>query len=305
MASKASKKSSFIRVSKSPKRDKVESVFTLSELNISKLDKDYALPEISKKQEREIIFEDDTDIKSVTTSLEQLGISSVKKEPIDVIVWGEHYNVQLFVNDGGRRYDLHPGIRIKCHWCTLLPKTGSLMLAVPYKYVPSYLESIVYSPECCNIVTDITVGPNREEKKKIDAKSAPRINSYRRDIVPNDQLKYNNSMVKKDYFECCKPVCSFSCMLAMGRILARNDPRFRNVEMNIIHLYMKIFGNMPKDPIIPSPSYEILEEYGGTFTEEEYRSNLQRMIVENTSQVFVNLKRIIHPVEQLYVMENN
>lgn len=287
---------------------KEESTFILSSLNVSALDRNYMLPEIARKQQRMMSNEptllqriEEGETRGITTSLEKLGISTTRKEPFESICWGDCYKIKLFVNDGGKRYELDSSKKMRCTWCHQFAPDGALMLAVPYKFVSSYIHEHVYSPECVNVVKSIYVETSKtvssEKSKKTDIKSAPKVNYFRRDLSPKDKESYSSGderIVINDYFETSKIVCSFNCLESKGRELAEKDPRFRNVRMHIIHLYQLIFGVLP-EKILPAPSFENLEEYGGNFTVEEYRKNFQFITMNETDQYYTRAKELLNP----------
>lgn len=284
---------------KSTKKTKEESTFVLKDINLSALDKNYILPEIVKKQEREQNQIDD--IKSVTTNLEKLGISSNKKNPIETIYWGDHYKIKLFVNNGKNIEDINSKKKIKCSWCHQYPIEGSLMLAVPYKYVTNSINEHVYAPECVNIVKNIKVEPSKEDKKKIDPKTFPKTNYFKRDLTTQETIDYKNSenIIENDYFETAFPVCSFNCMQSKGYELSKKDIRFKNVKMLISHLYWKIYEHLP-EPIQNAPPCDILEEYGGDFTLEEYRKNFKTINIKENNNYFTKAINIIQNSSRLF-----
>lgn len=304
------KKKSEEKSDKNEKLEAVNSTFVLDGLNVSTLDRNYVLPEIAKKQEREMNrttkIEDD-DIKGVATSLEKLGISSFRKEPLETICWGDHYKIQLFVNTGSDITELTPTQKLRCTWCHQYPQEGALMLAVPYKFVSSFIQENVYAPECVNVVKGINVEPSKmivtEKTKKNDPKSAPKINYFKRDLTSEDKQLYStqlNRVVTRDYFETAKLVCSFNCMVSKGRELEEKDPRFRNVNMHIAHLYQLIFGVLPSK-IVPAPPFDVLLEYGGEFTVDEYTKNFKIITLSDSNQYYVKAKMLINSSANLFV----
>jgi hypothetical protein len=255
----------------------------------------------------EIKEKSEDDVKCITTSLEKLGISTIKKEPIETILLGDHYNIKLYVNNGNKRYELNPHQKLKCSWCHQYPQEGTLMLAVPYKFVPSYIEEHVYAPECVNIVENMQVSlatqisNNEEENKKKDLKSAPKINYFKRDLTSKEkfQNKQKQSIIINDYFETMDLVCNFSCMQSRGIELAIKDPKFKNVKMLITHMYWCIFGKLP-EKIISAPHFRTLLEYGGDYTVEEYRKNFKFVELNETNQYYIKAKNIINCSTELF-----
>lgn len=299
---------------KSPRRSrspstKVDGSFVLSNINMTSLDKQYVLPEITKKQERDLLSKRD-DVRHVTTSLAKLGISTLKKEPMQTIVFGDKFKINLFVNKnienaGNLVFNVEEK-QLRCTWCHQYPPPGARMLAVPYQYVPSCVSEYVYTPECINVVESINVDPTLDDKRKIDPKNAPKVNFFKRDIVSKDKALYDTStsrITENEYFDCAYPVCSFNCMVSKAKEISLKDPRFRNADMLIYFLYEKIFGSFPVDKINPASSYLILQEYGGTYTVEEFRQAFKFLKIDECDQFFVS--RILNSTNQLFVHTEN
>lgn len=324
-------------LSKSPKGKRVrspnrspkpiDSTFELLDINMTEIDRKYMLPEIIKKQERDQLRKKDKsdDMKQVTTSLIKLGISDHKKEPDEVIAWGEHLKIDLYMTrsthglDSAQRIDPDNAIRVddmmlpeaqrsgarapkvKCSHCHQYPPPGAIMLAVPFTYVPSFKSETVYTPDCVNVVDKIDVEPhhqNQLEKRK-DVKNAPRINYFKRDVPSHMIENYDKDRITtKEYFECAYPVCSFSCMVAKGTDLSCYNPKFRDVNMLIYFLYEKIFEKSPKNKLVAAGSFMLLEEYGGSLTLEKYRKDFRFVTVSDTSQFYID--RIIKHAEMLF-----
>lgn len=303
---------------KADNKQEIDSTFVLRDLNRISLDRNYLLPDISKVQERashdkerKDIRDEGEDTRNITTSLEKLGISTAKKESLETICWGDNYKIQLFVNEGTSRFELttEKSRRLKCTWCHMIPPTGTLMLAVPFKFVPSCIEEQVYAPECINIVQAINVEPSKslssdKNPKKLDLKSVPKINNFKRSLTSSEITRYRTDdqrVHKHGYFECAKVVCSFNCMVSKGKEMAQIDPRFRNVNMHITSLYFQIFGHMP-GKITPASPFDILEEYGGSYTTDEYRKNFKFITISDTNQYYSKASELIRSSVALYAL---
>jgi hypothetical protein len=338
---------------------------TLEDINIAALDRQYVLPEIVKKQDRNTIkssskvphspslltpeissrsisltsslansgeFADpeterkeasrksvadsENEMKSMSTSLEKLGISVARKEPVDIIHWGERYKIKLFLSNGDKSSELMPEHQMRCHHCHQFPPKGALMLAVPYRYVPSFIQRHDYMPEWVNMVKTIQVDPvtrnepgSKGPKTKMDQKSMPKMAYFKQDLPAHEIHKRgdspeNTNSVSADYFDCMKPVCSFPCMVSKGRELAEKDPRFRNAEMLITMLFQKIFGYIP-EKLSAAPSFELLKEYGGEYSLEEYRKDFQFVNLEPSSQIYQNVNKLINHSTAIYSSSQN
>ena len=88
--------------------------------------------------------------------------------------------------------------------------------------------------------------------------------------------------------------CSFNCTLAFA-LENRSNPLYsRSVSLiNRIYNDMSENGNTP---LTPSPSWRLLEEYGGQLSIDEYRKNLYRITYEDRG-----IQRpIFNPVAMVY-----
>ena len=196
------------------------------------------------------------------------------------------------------------------------------MLAVPYRYVPSFIHRHDYMPEWVNMVKNIQVEQtvknqtgNKGPRTKVDQKSVPKTVYLKQDLAlhdiqmrseAKDENKGDASLVPAmaDYFDCLKPVCSFPCMVSKGRELAEIDPRFRNSEMLITMLFQKIFGYLP-EKLSAAPSFELLQEYGGQYSLEEYRKDFQFVNLEPSSQIYQRVNKLINHSTVLYSSSQN
>jgi|GEM_PF-4591027 hypothetical protein len=305
---------------------------TLIDVNTTAIDKQYAISDIlekkpilsspeepelkkkikstiksatdKKKQKDQPILKDE--LISVSTSLEKLGISTTRKDPAYLMYWGEQYKIRLFVSSSLIN-ELTPTHKVKCFNCHQYPPEGALMLAVPWRYVPSYVERHDYSPEWINVVSSIKV--ERTIRSAAEAKSAegkqnqrkvPKTTYLKHDLPDFEyktrESKQETDLIVQDYFDTENPVCSFNCMVTEGHRLRdkEHNPRFRNVDMYIAMLYQKIYGSIPSK-IKPASKFSILEEYGGNYSLEEYRKEFTFATLEETGQVFTKTKKLINP----------
>lgn len=221
---------------KSPKRGKsptrVDTIIHLQNINMTELDKEYVLPEIAKKQDRESKksqTEKAINLKAMTTSLTKLGISSSKKDSSETIVWGDKLNINIFINKTYRQGDdryisfLLDDNNFKCSWCHNFPPEGTRCLAVPIKYTPASVDEQVYNPDCVNIVEDIDA--KKSIPKKTTAKNTLKINFFKRNVPSFEKGLYKEERLSDgEYFESSHPVCSFNC-IAEGSLvnLAHGD----------------------------------------------------------------------------------
>ena len=222
------------------------------------------------------------DIKLVTSNLEDIGISEPKKESFDTILWGDNYRIKLVINN--KALNANTCKNIRCFHCHHLPIEGSLMLSVPFKFVPSFIDQQVYSPDCINLTNKINVSsdidPDMISKK---SKGTIKINYFKKDLNKKE-IENTSNIEKCDYYDCCDLVCSFNCCMSRGNYLSLIDPRFKNYKYYIYMMYKDIFGSYPVQDIEPAPEFFVTKEYGGNKTIEEIRKNYQYIRYDNTHQ---------------------
>jgi hypothetical protein len=344
------------------KTDDESCFLTLHDVNTTAIDKNYAITDIlekkpisappeeieprrkmksvvkttieDKKKSKDVKVNRD-ELKSMSTSLEKLGISTTRKDPAYLMYWGEQYKIRLFVSSGFKEpnSELTPACKIKCFNCHQFPPEGALMLSVPWRYVPSYIERNDYSPEWINVVPCIKVersiksaNDTKANEGKQNQRKVPKTTYLKRDLPrfeceariqidesqSNEQLiiepisvttelKESNEqpivdLVSQDYFDTENPVCSFNCMVTEGHRLRDKDhnSRFRNVDMYIAMLYQRLFGSLPPK-IRPASKFSILQEYGGSYSLEEYRKEFTFATLEETGQMFARTRALINP----------
>lgn len=81
---------------------------------------------------------------------------------------------------------------------------------------------------------------------------------------------------QNDYYETFGAFCSFNCCKAF--ILENmNNPRFEFSEMLLSRIYSVLLGRscetQEERPILPAPSWMLLQEYGGTLTIDKFRDS--------------------------------
>lgn len=337
---KAKKTAKFIIVDDQPSESNQSTedesfMLTLYDVNTAAIDKNYAISDIFDKKSAHTLQEEvelkkkvksvvksisedkkkpkdpkvsKDELKSVSTSLEKLGISTTRKDPAYLMYWGEQYKIRLFVSSGPNNNELTPASRLKCFNCHQYPPEGALMLAVPWRYVPSYIERHDYSPEWINVVPTIKVersvksaNDSKTNEGKQNQRKVPKTTYLKHDL-PDFECKDRTenkspiNLISQDYFDTENPVCSFNCMVAEGHRLRdkEHNSRFRNVDMYIAMLYQKLF-DAPPPKIRPASKFCILQEYGGSYTLEEYRKEFTFATLEETGQVFSRINRLITP----------
>jgi len=221
-------------------------------------------------------LEEEQKILSFGSDLEKLGITKKKTSISDIcvnnIVLSEKCNIILYFNHSQTVEN------IKCSWCHQYPQIGTVMMAVPYNYVPYTEEDYLHAPETLNELNDLTVKPFEPIKK-----------NEKNSLKKQHKLFYIKRSVNKkgkDYFLVSKPVCSFNCMESKGRELSVSDTRYKNYRCYMNILYKIIFEKDPPAVFPRAPHFECLQEYGGKITLEEYRNNFTVVELDNSNQYY-------------------
>jgi hypothetical protein len=258
----------------SKKKVNDEYSFTLNDINVAKIDKDFNMNSINnisnnKSGSDDLIFDIDEG-----TSLEQLGISSLSHQPTTTIIPKEKTKLHTFVtmNQHLENKKLPIKTDIPCFGCHR--KFDTVPLGVPIEYHPS-----VYISKS---------DPTKTKKITI---------SEREKLNKEDQ---ENTILQKEYFDVDGIVCSFNCILS---IIENNDsPLYKNTEILIPKLYKMIFGEYPDTKIIKAPSWKLRTQYGGTLTDHEFVCNLQTIKYTDTDQI-KKANRLMNPVGRIFKVE--
>lgn len=152
--------------------------------------------------------------------------------------------------------DLPEKTTISCFWCHHPFDTKPL--GCPIQYVPHRVVKDYYS----EITKDNYTLRENITKNQLDKNK-------------DHFEKHNMNMIGRDYYITDGIFCSFNCCLAFIHN-HHNDPLYRYSENLLTHIYVKTFGEHAQ-PIIPAPSWRILENYGGSITIDEYRRNFYKV----------------------------
>jgi hypothetical protein len=252
---------------------------SISGINLDKVDK-MLLDELGGKKTKKLS----------STSIVTLGNvnQNISCESTKTILYGDSYKINLYMNDTQSLSSFK-----KCTWCHQDVAPGTLLLGVPYEFVPSVVKENMYSPECLNTRDKLLV-EKQEPIKKTDKtkKQYADKSSYLIKSVPFSV----NATEQRDYFKISHPVCSFNCMESKGRELAMRDPKYNNFRTCVGLLYRLLFDQDPPDRFIPALHFETLNIYGGPFTLEEYRNNFMYIGIENTKQYYNLIREKIYSV---------
>lgn len=293
----------------------LDTVFVLKDINFVNLDRSYGMKDIqdfiyknsnSTNKTTENTTKINTvnpknDLRSITTKLENLGFSDKFKEPFETIVRG-NVKSNIYSTFNNKKdlvkncqhykcwYDRHP----------LIP--GTLPLSLPIKYYPSYVESSIIHNSLINTVPKLNVTINTDTAVA-SIKDKEKVFYDKVNLSSVDKEKYleNEEECKKladnDYFEGEGVFCSFNCMFAY--LFENYCIKYKNSGMLLNKLYKSIFGHYPKQKIIPSPSWKLLQEYGGDWSIEEYRKNFQ--VVDYSCCWQYNKNLPYGPVSELFL----
>lgn len=240
------------------KTTREEYKFTLKDIDVAKVDKEFNMDNINNTNRMEIESGIDFDISAVTTSIDKLGISTLKTQPITTIVSRDRVKLQTFVglvdHVSQRRLPLQTDI--PCYGCHR--RFSTVPLGIPVKYHPS-----VY----------------REDDRK-------------RTVTVRERSECSDKVTVNEYFEVESIVCSFNCMYNV--IEDCPSSIYRESKLLIPLMYRTIFGEYPKTRIYRSPSWRLRREYGGPLDDKEWCENLQVLRISDTHQVerFVPVGRV-------------
>lgn len=247
-----------------------EFTFTLRDIDITKIDKNFNMGEMKNiggnNDTNELIF----DIIDEGTSLEKLGISSLHREPIITVIPKEKTKLQTFVTMTnfitGKKLPQQTGIPcFGCHRCF-----STVPIGIPIEYYPS----IYVSKNDLTKIKKLTVN----ERQKLE----------------QDET---NNIIFLEYFDIDGIVCSFNCIYQV--IEDNPSPLYKKTPSLIPYLYKMIFGMYPKEKIIKSPSWKLREQYGGPLTDDEFVKNLQTIKFTDMHQIS-KMSRLMNPVGRVF-----
>jgi hypothetical protein len=232
-------------------------VFTLTGVNINKVDQKYGI--ISTP-----ILDEDNNIPNNTTKIDDLEI--IKRTPENLSFLDESKRLRkcsismIDFNSGKEVGSLKK--KYKCFWDRNYIPDNIFPIGCPIKYSPSKARKTYHSEiskEKYTIVENIT----NEKVKYLLEKKDNRI-----------------TIEKRDYYQTDGIFCSFNCCMAF--ILDpenKHNPMFRHSES----LLLKMIQDFNEDTeehsleIIPAPHWRTLEEHGGHQSIEKFRESLNKV----------------------------
>lgn len=252
---------------KTKKKTNDDFSFVLRNIDVAKIDKDFNMGEMKNIGEpSELIF----DVEEEGTSLEKLGISSLRKEPIITIISKEKTKLQTFITmeDYKTKKKLPQKTDIPCFGCHR--RFSTIPIGVPIDYHPS----IYSSKNDPSKIKKLTIN----ERKKLE-------------------LNEDNDVTVLEYFDTDGIVCSFNCIFSV--IEDNPSPLYKKTSSLVPQLYKMIYDLYPKEKIIRSPSWRLREEYGGILSDEEFVTNLQTIQFIDMHQVDKIMRSMV-PVSRVF-----
>ncbi len=273
---------------------KKECSFILRDIDMATLDTKFNMDELSKdltpikktepkeiKKKKKEKINDENDVNKISgissinglyeTSLEKLGISSFRKEPLTTILTKEKTKLQTYITmiDLVNKKKLPIKTNIPCHGCRR--KFSSQPIGIPIKYYPS------------------------EYASKNDPTKIKKLTINERKTLENTDKK--DQILFLEYFDCEGIICSFNCIYLA--IEESPSPIYKETTSLIPKMYNMIFGIYPVVRITKSPSWKLREEYGGPLNDIEYEKSLQIVQFTDTEQIY-KVQKLIHPVGKIF-----
>jgi hypothetical protein len=305
---------------------KLETTFILNDINPVKLDKTFSMNEIqnihktyenTNNTSKINIKNNGNELKSITTKLANLGFSEKNKEPIFTTLHGSS-KINVFTNFMNKRElltyndskfhtDSKDNCQLKCNcwWDRNSLSQDMIPLALPIKYVPSYIENKLLHNSLINMSDKLEYKIN--ENIELNDKDKHKIFLDRNIITKNDISNNSNinklEMIINEYYEGEGIFCSFNCMISYLKEVQSHNIKYKNSSMLILKMYKDIFGFYPNEMILEAPNWKILKEYGGDFSIEEFRKCFQVVTYKELSQYMKVMPS--GPINNLFVEVKN
>ena len=245
-----------------------EFVFSLTDIDVVKIDKDFNMESI-KEFGYDTTGKNNISFVSEGTSLEKLGISSLRREPITTFI-SKEIKIQSYLSqiDIVTNTIIPEITNIPCYGCRR--KFSTHPLGIPLDFHPSYYVS------------------------KNDATKIKRLTPKEREKLEEDP---ENKIMILDYFDTEGIVCSFNCIVSC--IEDYPSPMYKKTPYLISMMYKMIFNKYPDQRIIKAPSWKMREEYGGPLSDEEFEKSLQTIKFTDTHQ-YKKVQRLMNPVGRIF-----
>lgn len=176
--------------------------------------------------------------------------------------------------------DLPKSTSLHCFWCR--HSFSTIPIGCPIEYVPPRISKTYYSE-----ITKYTyVLRGNITKSQCNELSTNEENN----IEDANNAEYN--IKNNDYYLMDGLFCSFNCCLAYIKA-NRTNPLYMDSESLLNKIYFDLFGENCI-PLIESPSWRLLKNYGGHITIDEYRKNFYKV-------EYNDYENIIYPIQSKFV----
>jgi len=226
-----------------------KTTFTLKNINISKINQKYNISEVESSS-----FEDKNISK--TTKISELN-STNDKLPTDSLSFLDEskriHKCNICMIDYNTNQEIS-NLRYSCFWCRH-PFEGK-PIGCPVKYIPKQAVKTYYS----HISRDTYTIKDNIVKDK--------------DNIENENINITNG----DYYESDGIFCSFNCCMAFI-IDNKQNSLYKLSRQLLLKIYNETM-NTKCQTICPSPSWRLLETYGGTLNISKFREGLSKFDYE-------------------------
>lgn len=111
---------------------------------------------------------------------------------------------------------------------------------------------------------------------------------------PNDETHF----VPNNYYKTDGCFCSFNCCIAFINDNIHN-PLYKHSKHLLMKMYVDIFKKEPSQNIVPTPSWRILEQYGGWMTIDEFRNSCSNYIYIDTTNHVHDVPNVV-PIGKIF-----
>jgi len=294
------------------KKDLLDTSFVLKNINPAKLDRNYSMKDIQNYPFRNISSSksNQSDLKNLTTTLENLGISDKIKEPSLVFIDNGH-EINMYTTFNNSKGDINrmllmKNLNYKCWYCKNNIPHDILPISLPIKYYPSYIESIIVDNRQINQIKNLEYRVS--DKIPVITNDNDKIFYDKRYLTVNEREEYESKpntdkskLIKNEYFDGEGIFCSFNCMLGYYYDNQTKNVRYKDTPSLIYLLYYYLYGKYP-DKLKKASSWKLLKEFGGDQSIEEFRKNFSFVSYTDMNQY---IKRIpLGPASELFMEES-
>lgn len=258
---------------RSPKKSPNNTLFTLKNINRIEIDKKYVSDDLLYK------FDDNEEIKTITSKIEHLQLSTIKSSPHEKIkIKNMNINIYVGMKDVMTKSSLPQMTTISC-WNDSEP-FQTQPFGIPVKYHQSYL--MIKSGEYTNYQFLTTLQRIKYQETKCDKNKLLNELKELKKKPMNDKIesqiyklerKINEQLVVQEYYDTHGIFCNFGCMLCYI-YSHRNNLLYKNsipLLRQMIKDQYKLEGKVLNKPLFASPNVKLLKKFGGPLSIEEYR----------------------------------